>query len=127
MLRQVYQKAANKIDFAPVLANFYLRMNQSSRADELFTQLLEQVGSPQEKARVYIHYGRFLASFNPQGAEAMFKKAIATDPRLFSPGLSQAAGVGRSNQPRRPCRSCIRQLTRPTALDLDRADQIKAA
>jgi tetratricopeptide (TPR) repeat protein len=90
MLQQVYQRSANKIDFAPVLANFYLRMNQSSRADELFTGLLEQVQDPKAKARVYIHYGRFLAGFNPDGAEAMFQKAIQADPD--SPAPYQALG-----------------------------------
>jgi tetratricopeptide (TPR) repeat protein len=78
LFEYVYNHTAQKIDYSPILAGFYMRTNQSTRADALFKGLLKSAEDPADKVAIFVHWGQALAPVSLLEALKYVQKAIET-------------------------------------------------
>jgi len=79
MYKLVYDRAEDKVVAASEVVGYYLRTNQSTKADALLNELIP---STTDKAGAYALYANMLARLNqPEQALAMIDKAIQADPK----------------------------------------------
>ncbi|MBN1555156.1 MAG: tetratricopeptide repeat protein [Phycisphaerae bacterium] len=79
MIEYVFQGTTNKILVAPTLANLYRRMNKPTKADEMFSGLLQNAETDEEKVLARVAYADFLAPGDEDAALRMYEKAVAEE------------------------------------------------
>jgi len=77
MYQTVYQRSANRLATAGLLADFYIRNGRRADADRILVDLLQ---TWPDKVAAYLMYGEFLSRHNVDQARAAVEKAIAIDP-----------------------------------------------
>jgi tetratricopeptide (TPR) repeat protein len=76
MIEYVFQRTSSKLAMAPLLAELYREMKRSSKADDLFNDLLKQAKTQEEKSAVHLAYANFLSAFDESAAIRTYDKAM---------------------------------------------------
>ena len=123
----VYANVADKISYSEQLATFYARHNMTTKSDELFTNLISQAKTKENKIRAYIAYGNFLSRFDQAAAQGMYEKAVQIDPKsvrplkvlanLFSAQAMKLAREGKTKESKIKWKAAIDKLRLVIGLD----------